>query len=136
MTSTDTPKLEIQLLATVNSVLIMNLKNLHKFKFLHAVKDLILGHKVVKSNKKLHKTLSMLFLCSQQDSPPSVKCINKYFWGLKGKCYKPYNSHWWLYVTIGELWSRTLKLCNFGSPAFIHIKFGPYISNVMKNDDA
>jgi hypothetical protein len=118
---------EIQLLAKVNSVLSKNLKNLHKFKLLRAVKDLSLGHKVVKSNKKLHKTLSMLFLCFQQDTSPSVKRINKCFWGLKGKCYKLHNSHWWLYVAVGEPWSRTLKLCNLGSTAFIHIKFGPYI---------
>jgi len=79
VTSADNPKHEIQLLTKVNSVLSMNLKNLHKFKLLCEVKDLSLGHKVVKSNKKLHETLSMLFLCFQQDSPPSVKCINKFF---------------------------------------------------------
>jgi len=38
----------------------MNLKDMHKFKLLCAVNGLSLGHKVVKSNKKLHKTLSML----------------------------------------------------------------------------
>lgn len=39
----------------------MNLKDMHKFKLLCAVNGLSLGHKAVKSNKKLHKTLSMLF---------------------------------------------------------------------------
>ena len=58
------------------------------------------------------------------------------FMGTESKCYKLHNSHWCLYVAFGESWSRTLKLCNLGSTAFIHIKFGPYITNVMKNDDA
>lgn len=103
MTSADTPKHEIQLLAKLNAVLSTNLKDMHKFKLLCTVKDLSLGHKVVKSNKKLHKTLSVLFLCFQQYSPHSVKRINKCFWGLKGKFYKLHNSQWWLYVTVGEL---------------------------------
>ena len=114
----------------------MNLKDMHKFKLLCAVKDPSLGHKVVKSNKKLHKTLSMLFLCFQQDSPPSVKRINKCSWGLKGKCHKLHNSQWLLYITVGEPWSRTLKLCNLRSTAIIHIKSGPYTSNIMKTYDA
>jgi hypothetical protein len=73
MTSADTPKHEIQLLAKLNSVLSMNLKDMHKFKLLCAVKNPSLGHKIAKSNNKLHKMLSMLFLCYQQDSPPFVK---------------------------------------------------------------
>jgi len=59
VTSADTPKNEIQLSAKVNSLLTTNLKDMHKFKLLCAVNGLSLGHKIVKSNKKLHKTLSM-----------------------------------------------------------------------------